>query len=58
MKRLFQVNFFSIFILIKDFVKWKKDNFVIINLNSFAGKNSSKDEVVYSATKHALKVFK
>ena len=46
MKRLFQINFFSIFILIKDFVKWKKDNFVIINLNSFAGKNSSKDEVV------------
>lgn len=55
MKNLFQVNFFSIFALIKDFVKWKKDNFIIINLNSFAGKNSSKNEIVYSATKHALR---
>ena len=55
MRDLFQINFFSIFTLIKDFVKWKKDNFIIINLNSFAGKNSSKDEIVYSATKNALR---
>jgi short-subunit dehydrogenase len=55
MKDLFQVNFFSIFTLIKDFVKWKKDNFIIINLNSFAGKNSSKNEIVYAATKNALR---
>ena len=54
MKNLFQINFFSHFSIIKNFVEWKKDNFIIININSFAGKNSSKDEVAYASTKHAL----
>tara|TARA_X000000950_G_C13913878_1_gene660069 strand:+ start:3466 stop:4146 length:681 start_codon:yes stop_codon:yes gene_type:complete len=53
-KNLFQINFFSNFFIIKNFVKWKKDNFVIININSFAGKNSSENEVAYAATKHSL----
>lgn len=55
LKDLFQVNFFSVFYIVKEFVKWKKDNFVIINLNSFAGKNASKNEIAYSATKYALR---
>ena len=32
-KNLFQINFFSNLFLIKNFVKWKKDNFVIIIIN-------------------------
>jgi short-subunit dehydrogenase len=58
-KRIFEINFFSIVKLIKKILPLfeNKKSGLIININSLAGKNGSKGESFYSATKHALKGF-
>ena len=59
LRNLFEVNVIAPILLTKQVfgLLKKKGSGLIININSFAGKNPSEGEAVYSATKYALHGF-
>ena len=54
---VFNVNFFSNVLLLKEILNFNVQELTIININSVAGLQGSENESIYSASKHALKGF-
>lgn len=54
---IFNINFFSNIYLLKKIYNYKFKEFLVVNINSIAGINGSKNESIYSSSKHALKGF-
>ncbi len=54
---IFNINFFSNIYLLKEIYNYNFKEFLVININSIAGINGSKNESIYSSSKHALKGF-